>query len=221
MTTGSLGLRNISYRILARAIVMVLLGMPLATRGQQEQKPPAQKNDAAWKANAMSAAFPEEIKRNLRVTIEGEKLTCHSGDSTILDVPLRAISRITRDGVKEYPATEFLMHLATMPSSEHHTFGTKEYRDEMAGRVALGVFALGGLLFPKHKEMVLVSWKDESGEHDAEFHLEPKQGRAMLEKLQQETGLKPRDLEKERKDIEEGKKQLRRWIREQAKKAKQ
>src|SRR5215469_1389313 len=116
MTTGSLGLRNISYRILALTIAVVILAMPLTSEAQQEQKPAAQKNEAAWKANAMSAVFPEEIKRNLRVTIEGEKLTCHSGDPIVLDVPLSAISRITRDGVKEYPATAFLMHLATMPS---------------------------------------------------------------------------------------------------------
>jgi len=42
------------------------------------------------------------------------------------------------------------------------------------------------------------------------------QGRTMLKKLQQETGLEPRDLEKERRDIEKGKKELRRWMKKKS-----
>jgi hypothetical protein len=38
----------------------------------------------------------------------------------------------------------------------------------------------------------------------------------MLKKLQQETGLEPRDLEKERRDIEKGKKELRRWMKKES-----
>jgi len=38
----------------------------------------------------------------------------------------------------------------------------------------------------------------------------------LLKKLQQETGLEPRDLEKERRDIEKGKKELRRWMKKES-----
>jgi len=38
------------------------------------------------------------------------------------------------------------------------------------------------------------------------------EGRAMLQKLQQETGIVARDLEKQRKDYEQKRKELQRWI---------
>ncbi len=49
-----------------------------------------------------------------------------------------------------------------------------------------------------------------------EFRMGRTQGRAMLKKLQQETGLEPRDLEKERRDIEKGMKELRLWMKKQS-----
>jgi len=197
-------------------VTVTMLGMSLVVEAQQvlERQPP--NNDEVWKVNVTSALLPGKMEGKLRAKIEADRLACRSVDSTILEIPLTAITRITRDSGKDYPVAEFLMGVATHPSNERHTFGTKEYRKEMAGRAMLVAFAFVGLLFPKHKEVVLVSWKDESGEHDAEFRLGRTQGRTMLKKLQQETGLEPRDLEKERRDIEKGKKELRRWMKKKS-----
>jgi len=43
-----------------------------------------------------------------------------------------------------------------------------------------------------------------------------KQGQAMNRKLRTETGLEPRDMEQERRDIEAGKRELRRWVKERS-----
>src|SRR6267143_1936736 len=216
MTTGNWSSRIRGYGTLALMVTVTMLGMSLFVEAQQvlERQPP--NNDEVWKVNVTSALLPGKMEGKLRAKIEADRLACRSVDSTILEIPLTAITRITRDSGKDYPVAEFLMGVATHPSNERHTFGTKEYRKEMAGRAMLVAFAFVGLLFPKHKEVVLVSWKDESGEHDAEFRLGRTQGRTMLKKLQQETGLEPRDLEKERRDIEKGKKELRRWMKKKS-----
>ena len=69
--------------------------------------------------------------------------------------------------------------------------------------------------------MVWLSWADETGEHDAQLYMERSRGRVMLQRLQQETGLEPRDLEKERKDFEDARRELRRWAEEQSKQRKE
>ena len=216
MTTGNWSSRIRRYRTLALMITVMMLGMSLVAEAQQGLERSPLNNDVGWKVNVISAILPGKMEGKLRARIEADRLVCRSVDSTVLEIPLTAITRITRDSSKDYPIAEFLMGVATHPSYERHTFGTKEYRKEMAGRAVLVAFAFFGLLFPKHKEVVLVSWEDESGEHDAKFRLERTQGRAMLEMLRQETGLEPRDLEKERKDIEKGKKELRRWMKKES-----
>lgn len=202
-------------------IGFAMASMSLPVCAEDEPKHNLQKNQAAWKVNVVSELFPEKAREKLQAKIEKGQLVCRSRDSAVLEIPLNAITRVTRDSAKEYPAAEFLMAAAMQPSRERHRFGTKEYRDEMKARAMLGAFAFVGLLFPKHKEVVLVSWKEEDGEHNAEFRMGRKEGRAMLQKLQQETGMEPRDLEKERKDFEKRMKEIRRLIQEESKRSRE
>ena len=189
------------------------LGIAADAAAQEQEKATSRAHDAGWKANVITALFPEKVKRKLRVKIETDQLVCRSGGSDVLEIPLQAVTGITRDRAKDYPATEFLLGVAMMPTGEQHTFASKEYRHQMAARGTLAVISLVGLLFPKHKEVVLVSWRDQFGEHDAEFRMSRADGQKMLYELEQESGLQARDLEKEGKDIEKGRKELQRWMR--------
>ena len=209
--TKSTGLGAISGVILFLTSVFCA-----SSSAQQKENGAAHEDRNGWEASVVSALFPEKRKANVEVSIDGGRLFCRENGWRVLVVPLNDVTGITRDTGSKYPAAEFLMGAAKAPSSEHHVFGTRKYREEMAGRVALGGLAFLGLLFPKHQEVVRVSWKDESGEHDAEFRIGRKQGRAMIRKLRTETGLEPRDMEQERRDIEAGKRELRRWVKERS-----
>jgi len=173
------------------------LGIAADAAAQEQEKATSRAHDAGWKANVITALFPEKVKRKLRVKIEADQLVCRSGGSDVLEIPLQAVIGITRDRAKDYPATEFLLGVAMMPTGEQHTFASKEYRHQMVARGTLAVISLAGLLFPKHKEVVLVSWRDQFGEHDAEFRMSRADGQKMLYELEQESGLQARDLEKE------------------------
>lgn len=202
------------YGSLALIIAATALGLPLAVRAQDEPKQTLPKNGKGWKVNAVSELFPDKVMAKMQARIEGDWLVCRSGDSVVLDVPLKAISRMSRDTFKDYPAAEFLRGAAMQPSGERARFGSKRYREEMAARAMLGGFAFFALRFPRHKEEVHVFWLDEEGEHGAQFLMGRKEGRAMLQKLETETGMKARDAEKERKDYEERTKELQRWIKQ-------
>ncbi len=65
-------------------------------------------------------------------------------------------------------------------------------------------------LFPSHKEVVRLSWTDAQGQHDADFYLGRTEGRALLAEIKKQTGLEPRDLEKERKEEKKKLKSLQR-----------
>ena len=200
-------------RSLAVILAATALGPPLAVRAQEGPKRSLPKSEKAWKVNVLSEVFPQRLAVKLRARIEEDRLVCFSGDSVVLEVPLKAISRMSRDTAKDYPAAEFLMRAATQPSIERRSFGSKEYGQEIAARAMLGGLAFFALLFPRHKEEVHVFWIDEGGEHGAEFLMGRREGHVMLQKLQQETGVKARDLEKERKDYERRRKELQRWIK--------
>ena len=198
----------------AALIAAAVFCVPRAVTGQEEQKRNVQRKEPSWKVNVISELLPETVLVKLQAKIEGDRLVCLSGGSAVLEVPLKSISRMSRDTVKDYPAANFLMGMATQPSSERRRFGTKKYRDEMAARATLVGFAFLALLFPRHKEDVQVFWIDEDGEHGAEFLMGRKEGRAMLQRLQQETGVKARDLEQDRKDYARRRTELQSWIKE-------
>jgi len=197
---------------LAFIITATAVCLPLVVNAQEAPKRNLHDNRKAWKVNVVSDLFPEKQILKLQASVEEGWLVCRSGGSAVLEIPLNAITRTSRDSAKDYPVAEFLMAAATQPSTERHRFGSKKYREEMAARMMLGGIAIFTLLFPRHQEEVRVFWTDDEGEHGAEFLLGRKEGRAMLQKLQQETGVITRDLEKERKDYEQKRKELQRWI---------
>jgi len=189
---------------LALIIATAALGLPLAVSAQQEPKRTLPNNGKAWKVNVVSELLPEKQMLKLQAGIEGDRLVCRSGGSAVFEIPLNAITKMSRDDAKDYPVAGFLMGVATQPSSKQHRFGSKKYREEMAASAVLAGMAIFALLFPRHKEQVHVFWTDKEGEHGAQFLMGRKQGRAMIRKLQQETGVKTRDLGKERKDYKQG-----------------
>jgi len=180
---------------------------------QEHVKRSAKKNDKGWKLSVISAILPDNMAPKAFGRIEKGTLALQVRDTPVLELPLKSITRITRDTTTDYPAANFMMSVATRPSVEEHRFSSKAYRDEMKARAALGAMSFIGLLFPRHREMVSVSWTDDTGEHDAQLYLGQPEGRAMLKKLQEETGLEPRDLEKERKAMKEAIRELQRWRR--------
>jgi hypothetical protein len=214
--TSKLITKAAELRAVSLLIVILISVLCVSASAQHKESPPDHEDHSKWKANVISALFPETRKANVEVSIEDGTVTCRETGWRVLVVPLNGITGVARDTGNDYPAADFLMGAATAPSTEHHVFGTRKYQEEMAARVALGGFAFLGLLFPRHREVVRVSWKDENGEHDAEFRMGRKQGRAMIRKLRSETGLEPRDLEQERRDIEAAKKELRRWANEKS-----
>jgi len=202
MTTRDRALQSLVYGTIALMIAITISLMSHVVAAQEKPNRDLQKEKVVWKMSVISAELPERVQLKLRAEIEEDRLVCRSADSAVLEIPLTAITRITRDSTKEYPIAAFFAGLATHPSVEHHLVGTKEYRDEMKARATLAAIAFVGLLFPKHKEAVLVAWTDELGEHYAEFHMGRKLGRTMLKELQRQTGLEPQDLEMERKRFE-------------------
>ena len=213
MTTRDRTFLSLVHGTITLIIAVSISLMSQAVAAQEKPNRDLQKEKVVWKVNLISAELPERVRLKLQAEIEEDRLVCRSADSAVLEIPLTAITRITRDSTKEYPMAEFFTRLATHPSIEHHFFGTKEYRDEMKARATLAAIAFVGLLFPKHKEAVLVAWKDVLGEHYAEFHMGRKPGRTMLQELQKQTGLEPQDLEMERRRIE---KELRRWRKKES-----
>src|SRR5215467_14453324 len=201
-------------RSLALIIAATTLCLPLAVSAQESPKGDLRDDRKGWKVNVVSELFPEKQMLKLQARVEGAWLVCRSSGSAVLEIPLNEITRMSRDEAKDYPVAGFLMGVATQPSSERHRFGSKKYRDEMAARMTLGGIAIFTLLFPRHKEQVHVFWTDEEGEHGAEFLMGRKEGRAMVRKLEEETGVKTRDAEKERKDYEQKREELRRWIKQ-------
>jgi hypothetical protein len=208
MTTRDRTFQSLVYGTMTLITAVTISLMSQVVAAQDKPNRGLQKEKVVWKVSVISAELPERVRLKLQAEVEEDRLVCRSADSAVLEIPLTAITRITRDSTKEYPMAEFFAGLATHPSIEHHLVGTKEYRDEMKARATLAAIAFVGLLFPKHKEAVLVAWTDELGEHYAEFHIGRKQGRTMLKELQKQTGLEPQDLEMERKRFE---KELRRW----------
>lgn len=218
MLTREWAWRACVSRTFAVIVVPAIFLVSPAGHAQEEPRHKLQKNEKGWQVNVISAVLPETQQAKLQAKIEEDRLVCSTAGSAVLEIPLDAITRITRDTAKDYPAAEFLMGAALRPSTERHRFGSREYREEMAARAMLGGFAFLGLLFPRHKEVVTVFWQDDEGEHGAEFRLGRKQGRLMLQRLREESGVEPRDLEKERKDFEAARKELQRWIKKQSEK---
>src|SRR5262249_27503350 len=124
-----------------------------AAQDQEAIKVEKKTKDSGWKLTAVSALMPDGAAAKARGRIEEGNLVLQSSDFMILEVPLKGITRITRDVTTDYPVAGFIMQLATRPSSEHHRFGSKEYRNEMAARAILGAISFFGLLFPRHREM--------------------------------------------------------------------
>ena len=201
------------YDILQLTTAVIFLWTP-STGAQDQTKQMLTSNDKAWQVHVVSELLPEKGMAGLRAMIEQGQIVCRLVDSAVLEIPLKSITRASRDTVKNYPAAEFLMGVATRPSDNPPLFGTRRYRDEAAARLTLGAFAFVGLLFPRHKDEIHVFWTDEDGEHGAEFLMGRKEGHAMLERLKQESVIEVRDLEKERKVFEKRREQLSRVEKE-------
>ena len=120
------------------------------------------------------------------------------------------MTEISRDDDKDYAVSRWLMNAATQRSSEHHPFGSRAYREGLEARLGLALLSMFASLFPSHKEMVRLRWTDAQGQHDADFYLRRTEGRALLGEIKKQTGLEPRDLEKERKEEEKRLKALER-----------
>src|SRR5258706_12262045 len=126
MTTGNWSLRIRGYGTLALMVTVTMLGMSLVVEAQQvlERQPP--NNDEVWKVNVTSALLPGKMEGKLRAKIEADRLACRSVDSTILEIPLTAITRITHDNGKDDPEPEFQMGEETHPSTHRQTSVTKD-----------------------------------------------------------------------------------------------
>ena len=191
--------RFVSLRKGVGLMLLAIAYIP-ASEAQEALKPKVHRKDSGWKLSVISDVMPGKVGRNLRTEIEDERLVCRSpSDVPLLEIPLKTITQVTRDTEKDYRVSRWLMMAATQPSREHHTFGSKEHREQLKARVGLTLTAMIAALFPSHKEAVHVTWSDEEGTHYALFYLGRSEGRAMLARIKQETGLEPRDLENERK----------------------
>jgi hypothetical protein len=157
--------------------------------------------DQGWKLSVISAALPDRIANKIDGKIEDQKLVCQASDSILLEVPLKSITHVSRDTAKDYPASRWLMAVATQPSSRHPVIGSRQYREEVKARLVLGLFAMIARLFPKRNEVVRLSWMTDEGPMDAIFLMGRSQGRAMLAAIKKETGLEAQDLEQERKKL--------------------
>lgn len=193
-----------------------LLWVP-RTIAQDDPKRIQSQHEQGWSAAVVSGLFPATKTDKVKARIEQDQLVCRSTGSSVLEIPLKSISRVCRDTTKDYPIAQFLMTAAVQPSTNPPTFGSREFREQMAARATLGALAFVGLLFPRHKDEIYLSWTDEDGEHGAVFLMGRKDGCAMLKRLKQETGIEVRNLEKERKDYENGMRELRRQVKREEK----
>ena len=185
-----------------RLIIAVAILWGPHTNAQDEPKSVLPKDEKGWTANLVSGLFPGTKTEKVKARIEDGQLVCRSDASAILEIPLKSITRVSRDTTKDYPAAQFLVGAALQPSIQRPRFGSRRYREEAAARATLGALAFSALLFPRHKDEIYLSWTDDDGEHGAGFLMGRKEGHAMLERLKQQTGIEARDLEKERKAYE-------------------
>jgi hypothetical protein len=203
---------------LRAGVGMMILAVAFCSPGAGAQgnlKPKVQRKNASWKLRVVSDAMTEKIRKDVRTEIEEDRLVTRSADVPILEIPLKSIAQFTRDTEEDYKVSQFFMSAATKPSIEHHTFGSKKHREELKSRAGLEIIAMIASLFPSHKEVLHVSWTDEEGTHFALFYLGREEGRAMLAEIKKQTGLEPRDLEKERKQEEKRLKMLQRQLQRQ------
>lgn len=187
----------------AAMVLAAVASMPIPAETQEQSNHKFQKADRGWELSVISAALPEKVATKIHGRIENEKFVCWTSDSALLEVPLNSITQVSRDTGKDYTASRRLMAAATRPSSKRPIIGSRKYRDELKGRVALGLLAMIAGLFPARKEVVRLTWTSEEGQLDAIFLMGRSQGRAMLAAIRKETGLEPQDLEQERKKQDE------------------
>jgi len=181
-----------------------------AAEAQEESKRKVQRKERSWKLSVVSEVVPGKIGKKLTARIEGDMFVCRSSDVPLLEIPLKTVTEISRDDEKDYAASRWLMNAAAQRSSEHHRFGGRAYREDLEASLGLALLSMLASLFPSHKEVVRLSWTDAQGQHDADFYLGRTEGRALLGEIKKQTGLEPRDLEKERKEEEKRLKSLRR-----------
>jgi hypothetical protein len=180
-------------------LLAVACSIVLPACSQVQSTGKLQKTDGGWQLSVISGALPEKTAKGILGRIEDERFVCRNSDSVVLEVPLKSITEITRDTAKDYPASRWLMAVATQPSDTHPVIGSRQYREELKARAVLGLLAMVAGLFPRHKEVLRIRWAGEEGQQDAIFLMGRSQGRAMLAALKKETGLDPHDLEQERK----------------------
>jgi hypothetical protein len=201
----------VRFMNLRAGVAVMILAVAFCTPGAGAQgnlKPKVQRKNMGWKLSVVSDAMTEKIRKDVRTEIEEDRLVTRSADVPILEIPLKSIAQFTRDTEEDYKVSQFFMSAATKPSIEHHTFGSKKHREELKSRAGLAMIAMIASLFPSHKEVLHVSWTDEEGTHFALFYLGREEGRSMLAEIKKQTGLVPRDLEKERKEEEKRPKML-------------
>jgi len=197
---------NPRMKLGAKVAAMVLTAaalMPVSAETQKQSNHKSQKADSGWDLSVISAALPKKVATKIHGRIEKEKFVCWTSDSVLLEVPLNSITQVSRDTGKDYTASRWLMAVATHPSGKRPIISSRKYRDELKGRVALGLFAMIAGLFPARKEVVRITWTSEAGQLDAIFLMGRSQGRALLVAIRKETGLEPQDLEQERKKQDE------------------
>lgn len=208
LSPAKLGMIRVNPRIKLGASVgaMVLAAaasMPISAQTHEQSNHKFQKADRGWKVSVISAALPEKTATKIHGKIENEKFVCWTPDSILFEVPLRSITQVSRDTDKDYTVSRLLMAAATHPSGRRPIIGSRRYREELKGRMALGLFAMIAGLFPTRKEVVRITWTSEAGQQDAIILMGRSEGRAMLAAIRKETGLEPQDLEQERKKQDE------------------
>jgi hypothetical protein len=192
------------------AVMAVSSWLGAAAEAQEESKRKVQKKERNWKLTVVSEVVPGKIGTKLTARIEGDMFVCGSPDVPLFEIPLKTVTEISRDDDKDYAASRWLMNAARQRPDEHHPFGSKAYREDLEARMGLTLLGMFASLFPTHKEVIRLRWTDAQGQHDADFYLERTEGRALLVEIKKQTGLEPRDLEKERKEEEKRLKSLQR-----------
>jgi len=181
-----------------------------AAEAQEESKRKVQRKERSWKLSAVSEVLPGKIGKKLTARIEGETFVCRSSDVPLLEIPLKTVTEVSRDDDKDYAVSRWLMNAAAERSNEHHRFGSRAHREDLEAALGLSLLSMFASLFPSHKEMVRLRWTDAQGQHDADFYLGRTEGQALLVEIKKQTGLEPRDLEKERKEEKKRLKSLQR-----------
>ena len=208
LSPTKLGMNRMNPRIKLGAsvgaiVIAAAASMPISAQTQEQSNHKFQKADRGWKVSVISAALPEKIASKIHGKIENGKFVCWTPDSVLLEVPLNSITQVSRDTDKDYAVSRLLMTAATHPSGRRPIIGSRRYREELKGRMALGFFAMIAGLFPTRKEVVRITWTSETGQLDAIVLMGRSEGRAMLAAIRKETGLEPQDLEQERKKQDE------------------